>query len=78
MGVESKPSRTNTGSFGFHRYQFFLQLKQDLFSDRLEAPYDVAVQLSSLSLQCESTFRSHTHEMSLHEYGVAWKETRGD
>ncbi len=41
----------------YSRYQFFLQLKHDLFSDRLEAPYDVAVQLSALSLQCEYSFR---------------------
>jgi len=36
-----------------NRYQFFLQLKQDLLQDRLECPYETAVVLSALSLQCE-------------------------
>ena len=40
-------------SFFIFRYQFFLQLKQDLLADRLECPYNLAVTLSALSLQCE-------------------------
>ena len=35
------------------RYQFFLQLKQDILTERLECAYETAVQLSSLALQCE-------------------------
>ncbi|CAG9861121.1 unnamed protein product [Phyllotreta striolata] len=35
------------------RYQFFLQLKQDLLEGKLECPYDVAVKLSALALQSE-------------------------
>ncbi len=35
------------------RYQFFLQLKQDILQERLECPYETAVQLSALALQCK-------------------------
>uniref|UniRef100_A0A6A7FV05 Moesin/ezrin/radixin homolog 1 n=1 Tax=Hirondellea gigas TaxID=1518452 RepID=A0A6A7FV05_9CRUS len=35
------------------RYQFFLQLKNDLYSGRLECPYDVAIELFALTLQSE-------------------------
>ncbi|XP_074040513.1 yurt isoform X3 [Leptinotarsa decemlineata] len=35
------------------RYQFFLQLKQDLLEGRLECPYEIAVKLSALALQSE-------------------------
>ncbi|KAJ9592429.1 hypothetical protein L9F63_015845, partial [Diploptera punctata] len=35
------------------RYQFFLQLKQDIVSGRLECPFQTAVELSALSLQSE-------------------------
>ena len=38
---------------GFCRYQFFLQLKLDLLSGRLECPYATSVELAALSLQCE-------------------------
>lgn len=38
----------------FFRYQFFLQLKQDVFSGRLRAPNDTLIELAALSLQCES------------------------
>ena len=40
------------------RYQFFLQLKLDLLSGRLECPYATSVELAALSLQCEFNFRS--------------------
>lgn len=36
----------------FFRYQFFLQLKDDIYSGRLECPYDVAVEVFALTLQC--------------------------
>lgn len=35
------------------RYQFFLQLKQDIFDGRLECPYQTAVELAALALQCK-------------------------
>ena len=35
------------------RYQFFLQLKLDLLSGRLECPYATSVELAALSLQCK-------------------------
>lgn len=36
------------------RYQFFLQLKQDLLDGRLECDQPKAIELCSLALQCES------------------------
>uniref|UniRef100_V5I7R5 Moesin/ezrin/radixin homolog 1 n=1 Tax=Anoplophora glabripennis TaxID=217634 RepID=V5I7R5_ANOGL len=33
------------------RYQFFLQLKQDILEGRLECPYETAVKLSAFALQ---------------------------
>ncbi|KAK6619861.1 hypothetical protein RUM44_006261 [Polyplax serrata] len=35
------------------RYQFFLQLKIDIFEGKLECPYQTAIQLSALALQSE-------------------------
>ncbi|KAJ8921283.1 hypothetical protein NQ315_013756, partial [Exocentrus adspersus] len=35
------------------RYQFFLQLKQDILEGRLECPYEVAVKLAAFALQSE-------------------------
>ncbi|XP_022902726.2 band 4.1-like protein 5 isoform X2 [Onthophagus taurus] len=35
------------------RYQFFLQLKQDILEGRLECPHQTAVELAALSLQSE-------------------------
>ncbi|XP_023310987.1 band 4.1-like protein 5 isoform X2 [Anoplophora glabripennis] len=35
------------------RYQFFLQLKQDILEGRLECPYETAVKLSAFALQSE-------------------------
>ncbi|GLH12174.1 Band 4.1-like protein 5 [Gryllus bimaculatus] len=35
------------------RYQFFLQLKQDIFEGKLECPYQTAVELAALALQSE-------------------------
>lgn len=40
------------------RYQFFLQLKQDILDGKLECPHQTAVELSALSLQCKSFFAS--------------------
>lgn len=35
------------------RYQFFLQLKTDIRSGRLECPLDTLIQLAACSLQCK-------------------------
>lgn len=35
------------------RYQFFLQLKQDVLKARLPCPEQTAIELSALSLQCK-------------------------
>ncbi|CAH1117628.1 unnamed protein product [Phaedon cochleariae] len=35
------------------RYQFFLQLKQDILEGKLECPYETAVKLAALALQSE-------------------------
>lgn len=35
------------------RYQFFLQLKQDLLEGRLECPEQKCVELCALALQCK-------------------------
>ncbi len=40
------------------RYQFFLQLKQDILDGKLECPENVTIELSALALQCESFFCS--------------------
>ena len=35
------------------RYQFFLQVKQDVLQGRLPVTQDLAVELAALSLQCK-------------------------
>jgi hypothetical protein len=35
------------------RYQFFLQLKQDLLTGRLECPYATSVEFAAAALQCK-------------------------
>ena len=35
------------------RYQFFLQVKQDVLQGRLPVPHDLAVELGALALQCK-------------------------
>lgn len=35
------------------RYQFFLQLKQDILDGKLECPHQTAVELAALALQCK-------------------------
>ena len=37
------------------RYQLFLQLKRDVLGGSLPAPYQEAVRMAALALQCEST-----------------------
>ncbi|XP_040578390.1 uncharacterized protein [Lepeophtheirus salmonis] len=53
MRIKFYSSEPNNLHEEITRYQFFLQLKQDLFASRLECPYHTAVELSSLSLQSE-------------------------
>merc|ERR1719187_1178495 len=46
------------------RYQFFLQLKQDLLTGRLECDYALNVELASLSLQSElGDFENEVHTL---------------
>merc|ERR1719278_1347937 len=48
------------------RYQFFLQLKLDLLSGRLECPYATSVELAALSLQSElGDYEEATHTPAL-------------
>lgn len=35
------------------RYQFFLQLKQDILEGKLDCPEQVAIELCALALQCK-------------------------
>ena len=37
------------------RYQFFLQLKQDILRGILPCPFEVSVQLAAYTLQCKLT-----------------------
>eukprot|EP00096_Caligus_rogercresseyi_P008305 TRINITY_DN2692_c0_g1_i1.p1 TRINITY_DN2692_c0_g1~~TRINITY_DN2692_c0_g1_i1.p1 ORF type:complete len:783 (+),score=257.91 TRINITY_DN2692_c0_g1_i1:218-2566(+) len=53
MRIKFYSSEPNNLHEEITKYQFFLQLKQDLLADRLECPYETAVQLSALSLQSE-------------------------
>lgn len=53
LKVKFYSSEPNTLREELTRYQFFLQLKQDILEDRLQCPHIVAVQLSALALQSE-------------------------
>lgn len=53
LKVKFYSSEPNTLREELTRYQFFLQLKQDLFDGRLECTDDKAIELSALSLQCK-------------------------
>ena len=52
------------GFFLVDRYQFFLQLKQDLLSGRLTCNFETCVELAALALQCKCYGfpRTHLHE----------------
>jgi hypothetical protein len=43
---------SSTYTVGF-RYQFFLQVKEDIFQGRLPVSHELAVELASLALQCK-------------------------
>lgn len=53
LKVKFYSSEPNTLREELTRYQFFLQLKQDLLEGRLECTDQVAVELSALALQCK-------------------------
>ncbi|KAH7731362.1 Ferm domain [Aphelenchoides avenae] len=75
------------------KYQFFLQLKHDIQSGKLECPKDLAIDLGALALQSEfgdynpkdhtalfvSEFRFHPEQDELMEVGILekFKEYRG-
>ncbi len=44
---------TNVSKPSLFRYEFFLQLKHDILTGRLETPFDTAVQLAAFALQCK-------------------------
>ena len=43
------------------RYQFFLQVKQDVLQGRLPVTQDLAVELAALSLQCKLLLLTKTN-----------------
>ncbi|XP_011339166.1 band 4.1-like protein 5 isoform X2 [Ooceraea biroi] len=53
LKVKFYSSEPNTLREELTRYQFFLQLKQDVLDGKLHCPHQVAVQLAALSLQSE-------------------------
>ncbi|XP_066596546.1 band 4.1-like protein 5 isoform X3 [Prorops nasuta] len=53
LKVKFYSSEPNTLREELTRYQFFLQLKQDVLEGRLHCPYQIAVQLAALALQSE-------------------------
>lgn len=53
LKVKFYSSEPNTLREELTRYQFFLQLKQDVLEGRLHCPHQVTVQLAALALQCE-------------------------
>lgn len=52
LKVKFYSSEPNTLREELTRYQFFLQLKQDLLEGRLECPDPQAAELAALALQC--------------------------
>lgn len=53
LKVKFYSSEPNTLREELTRYQFFLQLKQDILEGKLQCPHQVTVQLAALALQCE-------------------------
>ncbi|XP_015606838.1 band 4.1-like protein 5 isoform X2 [Cephus cinctus] len=53
LKVKFYSSEPNTLREELTRYQFFLQLKQDVLEGRLHCPHPIAVQLAALALQSE-------------------------
>merc|ERR550534_2870493 len=66
MRVKFYSSEPNCLREEITRYQFFLQLKLDLLSGRLECPYATSVELAAASLQSElGDFEEATHTPAL-------------
>lgn len=42
--------------FLLHRYQFFLQVKQDILQGRLPVSFDLAAELGAYVVQCKNIF----------------------
>lgn len=40
--------------FYFRRYQFYLQIKQDILQGRLPIPFDLTAELGAYAVQCKS------------------------
>ncbi|CAL1680538.1 unnamed protein product [Lasius platythorax] len=53
LKVKFYSSEPNTLREELTRYQFFLQLKQDILEGKLQCPHQITVQLSALALQSE-------------------------
>ncbi|CAD1481249.1 unnamed protein product, partial [Heterotrigona itama] len=54
LKVKFYSSEPNTLREELTRYQFFLQLKQDVLEGKLHCPHQVSVQLAALALQCQT------------------------
>ncbi|XP_073701521.1 band 4.1-like protein 5 isoform X4 [Garra rufa] len=93
MRVKFYSSEPNNLHEELTRYLFVLQLKQDLFSGKLECPFDTAVELAAYALQAElgdcdpadhgldlvSEFRFIPNQTEDMEVAIynTWKECRG-
>lgn len=53
LKVKFYSSEPNTLREELTRYQFFLQLKQDVLEGKLHCPHQITVQLCALTLQCK-------------------------
>eukprot|EP00095_Tigriopus_kingsejongensis_P010206 snap_masked-scaffold704_size109063-processed-gene-0.4 protein:Tk10206 transcript:snap_masked-scaffold704_size109063-processed-gene-0.4-mRNA-1 annotation:"band -like protein 5" len=53
MRIKFYSSEPNNLREEITRYQFFLQLKQDILADRLECTYEMSISLAALALQSE-------------------------
>lgn len=56
LKVKFYSSEPNTLREELTRYQFFLQLKQDVLEGKLHCPHQTLVQLCALTLQCMLKF----------------------
>ena len=66
MRIKFYSSEPNNLHEEITRYQFFLQLKQDLLQDRLECLPETQVQLSANCLQSEfGNYEEETHTVAI-------------
>lgn len=61
LKVKFYSSEPNTLREELTRYQFFLQLKQDIVTGRLEVPEPTLSELCALALQCKHLFTFFVH-----------------